>query len=150
MKKIKIGLAVMAAALAFLIVAGCTVPEVVTNPDGSQSTNMVVDPKLTSGIEIGGAINTATAPVNPFWPVVSAGLAAIAAVATAVAKVQNTQKSNAVLQKENVTAQLRSVVIAVDDLDDAKVKQAIQAQAINDGTEASLRSTVKSVGVGRI
>lgn len=72
--KLILGLLIVA-----VIIVGCTVPEVVQNPDGTTSTNLVVDPRVTNAIETGKAINTVTAPFNPYSPVVTTilGLATV-------------------------------------------------------------------------
>lgn len=64
-----------------VIIVGCTVPEVVQNPDGTTSTNLVVDSRITGAIETGKAINAVTAPFNPYSPVVTTVLSLATAIA---------------------------------------------------------------------
>ncbi len=143
MKRIEIWMAVMIASLLFLVVSGCTVPQVTQAPDGTTSTNYVVDPRFETGILTGRAVNTATAPVNPYSPIVEIGLGAAAAIAAWFAKRKNDQASGSM-------AQLKTVIQAVDALDDVKIKEAIQAHAVRVGTETELSKTVKGVGSGLI
>lgn len=131
----------LASLLVIATIVACTVPEVVTNPDGSTSTNQVVDPRLTAGITTGQAINTASAPLNPFWPAVSAILGSVAVIATAVAKIKTDQKNG-------VQSQLVSVVKGVNNAADTKTKEAISEQATTDGVETALNKTVKGVESG--
>lgn len=143
MKKIKIALSIMAAALTVVLISGCTVPQVVTNPDGTTSTNQVVDPKLTTGIVIAKATNQATAPVNPFAALIDIGLGALAVGAGWVAKRKNDKASaNELL--------LKTVIQAIDALDDQKVKDAVQSHAVKIGVEGELNTAVQKVGVGAI
>ncbi len=137
-KNIILGAALVVAAIMFV---SCTVPEVVQNPDGTSTTNDVVDPRLTTGLATGHAVNQATAPVNPFWPVISAALAAVGAVATAVAKVKTDQRNSAV-------GQLRAVVQTVNAYDKQDLKDAIQDHAAKVGVEGALNKTVKQVESG--
>lgn len=127
--------------LAAVVLAGCTQPVVTTNPDGTTSTNHVVDPRLTTALNTAQTVNTATAQFNPWFPLTTAALGALAAIATAFATVKNSQKNK-------VQAQLVSVVRAVNDHGDAKTKNAIQERAESDGTEVDLHKTVKGVESG--
>jgi hypothetical protein len=131
---------------AFLILAAlitaCTVPQVVTHSDGTSETNHVVDPKLTTAITTGRAVNIATAPVNPYSPLVEIGLGLAAATAGWMAKRKNDKAAaNELL--------LRTVVQAIDNLDDAKVKEAIQSHASNIGVEGELNTAVQKIGTGQ-
>lgn len=128
---------------ALTYITGCTVPQVVTNPDGSTSTNHVVDPRITTAITTAGAVNVATAPVNPFTVPIEIGLSALAAGFAWFAKRKNDQHIE-------TRAQLVSVIRAVDDHGDVKVKEAIQKQAEADGTGAALHKNVKAVDSGLI
>jgi hypothetical protein len=124
-------------------ITGCTTPQVVTNPDGSSSTNHVVDPRVTTGLAVGSAVNTATAPVNPAFPFVEVGLSAVAAGFGWFAKRKNDKAAaNELL--------LKTVVQAIDALDDQKVKDAIKTHAVNVGTESALNTVVQKIGSGII
>lgn len=124
-------------------IVACTVPQVVTNPDGSTSTNQVVDPRLATGIEAARAGNAASAPFNPFAHLVEIGLTAVAAGAGWVAKRKNDKAAaNELL--------LKTVIQAIDALDDQKVKDAVSAHATKVGVEGALNTTVQKVGSGLI
>lgn len=133
----------LASIIVIATIVACTVPQVVTSPDGTTATNQVVDPKFDNLIATAEAMNQASAQVNPWWPIVSAALAAVGAVATAVAKVKSDGKNS-------LQGQLVSVIRAVDDSGDDKLKAAIQARAESDGTESALHKTVKQVGAGAL
>ncbi len=132
-------------ALAFLIV-GCTVARV-TPADPVKgtpaSTNYVVDPKLTQGLATAGAINTATAPVNPFSPAVDIGLGTIAAIAGWVAK----RKNDALAAQTLLT---KTVVQGVEYADNQVVKDVISTHAGKIGVEGELNTFVQKVGSGGI
>lgn len=126
-----------------VIVAGCTAPQTVQQPDGTVSTNYVADPKLIAGIEVAKGINAATAPVNPFAGLIEIGLGAVAVGAGWVAKRKNDKAAaNELL--------LKTVIQALDSLDDANVKTTIQAHASRIGVEGELNTVVKKVGSGAI
>lgn len=133
-------LSVMAAAL---LVAGCTTARVTESPPGSgnYSTNYVVDPRLEAGLVTAGAVNAATAPVNPFSPLVEIGLGAVAAAATWFAKRKNDQATQA-------NSLLKVVVQGVENSDNADAKKAIQAHAVNVGAEGALNSAVAKINSG--
>jgi hypothetical protein len=124
-------------------ITACTVPKVTSNPDGSAATNWVVDPKLETALTTGRAVNTATAPVNPASPFIEIGLGLVAAGAGWVAKRKNDKAAaNELL--------LKTVIQAIDTLDDAKVKEAVQSHAVKVGVEGELNTTVQKVGSGII
>lgn len=129
--------------LAVIVLVGCTQPVVIKNPDGTTTTNMVVDAKLAAALETGQAVVVATAPVNPWWPIATAALTAIGAIATAIAKVQTGRKNR-------VQAQLTSVIKGVNKKPAGAAKANIKAQAEADGTEDELKKTVKAVEAGII
>jgi hypothetical protein len=135
-------------ALLLALVIGCTTqkitpakPATPTSPAVPAVTNWIVDPRLDATLGTIGDINKATAPVNPFAPLVDIGLGAAALVAAWVAKRKNDANAqNALL--------LKTVVQAVDGLDQQPVKDAIQAHAARVGVEGELNQVVKSVGSG--
>jgi hypothetical protein len=116
---------------------------VTVNPDGSSSTNYVVDPRVTTGLATAGAVNAATASMNPYSPFVEIGLGAVAAGFGWFAKRKNDKAAaNELL--------LKTVVQAIDNLDDQKVKDAIQTHAVKVGAEGDLNTAVKKIGSGLI
>jgi len=145
MKKLKI--VSVAFCMAFTLycavtyITGCTVPQVVTNPDGTVSTNQVVDPRAITVIETTRAVNVATGQVNPYSPLVEIGLGTAALVLGWFAKRKNDEKNG-------VQSQLVSVIKGVNNADDAKVKEQILSQASTDGVETALNKTVKGVESG--
>lgn len=141
--KTKIGLTIIASCLAFLIISGCTTPQVATNPDGSTSTNSVVDPRLATAILTAKAVNQATVPVNPAVTLIDLGLGAVAVGAGWFAKRKNDKAAASELL-------LKTVIQAIETLDDQKVKDAISEHAVNVGVEGKLNTAVKQVGSGII
>lgn len=138
--KIIVGLIVMVACLTFLV-GGCTVPVVTEQPDGTASTNHIVDPKLATALAAARASNAATAPINPYSPLLEIGLGLAAAGAGWYAKRKNdAAAANALLTK--------TIIQAIDTLDDSKIKDAIQVHAVKVGVEGELNQTVKQVGSG--
>ena len=126
-----------------ILLAGCTAPQTVQQPDGTVSTNYVADPKLIAGIEVAKAVNTSTAPVNPFAGLIEVGLSAVAVGAGWFAKRKNDKAAASELL-------LKTIVQAIDSLDDANVKTTIQAHASRIGVEGELDTVVKKVGSGSI
>lgn len=129
MKKLLLG------ALLCVSLAACTTTKVVEEPPGSgnYSTNVVLDPKFTNAVGTIGAVNDATAPINPFHGLISIGLGAVAAGAAWWAKYKNTRR------------QLETVIAGVESVGGAAVKTAIHNQAVADKIEGSLSKTVKQV-----
>lgn len=80
MKNIK---ALIALVILGTILAACTVPEVVTNPDGTVSTNLVVDPRVTQGLNTAKAVTQLTAPMNPYAEPIITGLSVLSTAAVA-------------------------------------------------------------------
>lgn len=137
MKKNMLTLAIVA-----VMLIGCTSAQVTKNPStGQNQTNYVVDPKLTSTLGTIGAINAASAPVNPFSGLVEIGLGATALIAAWFAKRKNDQAAASALLT-------KTLVQAVDGLDQQPVKDAIQAHAVRVGVEGQLNQVVKAVGSG--
>jgi len=97
----------IAVTLIALIVTACTVPQVVSNPDGTTSTNQVVDPKLTNSLSVAQGVNTATAPLNPFSGLIDLGLGLTTAVASFIAAKKN---SDAAKQKKAADALAEAIV----------------------------------------
>lgn len=143
MKKIKFCLALMAACLAFIIVSGCTTAKTVTNPDGTTQQVYSPDPRLTTAIEAGRAGNAVSAPFNPFSYWIEIGLGTLAAGAGWVAKRKNDKAAADALL-------LKTVIQAIDALDDDKAKEVIQKHATSVGVEGALNSRVQQVGAGII
>lgn len=131
-----------------LIVIGCTTqkitpakPATPTSPAVPAVTNYIVDPRLDNTLATIGAVNTATAPVNPFSPVVNIALGTAAALAAWFAKRKNDQAAQSALLT-------KTMIQAVDALDQQPVKDAIQAHAVRVGVEGELNQVVKGVGSG--
>lgn len=140
MKKLLISLAVTA-----LLVTGCTTPQVAETPPGSgnYSTNYITDPKLTAALTTIGAVNAATAPVNPYSPLVEIGLGAAALMASWFAKRKNDQAATS-------AALLKATVIGVEDAAHPETKKAIQESASRLGVEGELGTFVRSVNGGQL
>lgn len=133
---------IIAVTIVALMLVGCTSPQVTQNPStGQNQTNYVVDPKLTTTLETIGAINDATKPVNPFSGLVEIGLGATALIAAWFAKRKNDQAAASALLT-------KTVVQAVDAINQQPVKDAIQAHAVRVGVEGELNQVVKKVGSG--
>lgn len=142
--KIIMNLAIIASCLLILLFpVACTVSKPVVNPDGSTNVVHEVDPRLTAGLAIGSAANAASAPVNPSAPWVELGLGAIAVGAGWVAK-RKTDKAAA------DQLLLKTVIQALDTLNDNAVKEAVQKYATQAGVEGKLNTAVKQVGAGVI
>jgi len=136
--------------LAFLLalIIGCTTEKVTpakpatpTSPATPAVTNWIVDPRFDTTLTTIGGVNQATAPVNPFAPAVTIALGAAAALASWFAKRKNDQAATSALLT-------KTVVQAVDALDQQPVKDAIQAHATRVGVEGALNQVVKQVGSG--
>jgi hypothetical protein len=129
-----------------LFVPSCTVSKPVTQPDGSVKEVHSVDPRLSTAIDTGRAVNAATAPMNPYSPLVEIGLGLTAALAGWVAKRKNDKAAaNELLAK--------TLVQAINNLDDDKaeiVKPAIKDHAVSLGVEGDLSQFVKRVESGSI
>lgn len=141
MKKNIIALTILA-----VLIVGCTVARVTpADPVAGTpaTTNYIVDPKLTQGLATAGAINAATAPVNPAYPLVEIGLGAIAAAAAWFAKRKNDQLAAQTLLT-------KTVVQSIDAQDNQTVKDAISAHAGKIGVEGELNTFVQKVGSGSI
>ena len=141
--KTKMKYIVLSCVVIICAVTACTTAKVTppTVPGNPPSTNWIVDPKLTTALVTAGAINTATAPVNPLSPAVDIGLAAIAALAAWVAKRKNDQAAQSALL-------LKTVVQGVENAANPAVKAAIQAHAGVIGVEGELGTTVAKVNSG--
>ena len=135
--------AIVIIAIIAITFVGCTVPQAVTHPDGTSTTNQVVDPKLDQGIIVARATNAATAPINPFAALIDWGLATVAAGALLVAKAKNDKASKSSLL-------LKTVVQTIDALDQQPIKDAVQSHAANIGVEGDLNRFVKQVSSGAI
>lgn len=131
------------AIIALITVVGCTVPQVTQNPDGSTSTKHVVDPSLSNGLLAARAANAASTPFNPFAYLGEVVLAATTVGAGWVAK----RKNDSAAANELL---LKTVIQAIDSLDDQKVKDAVQSHASKIGVEGELNTTVQRVGSGLI
>jgi len=133
------------AVLVFVAVwlVACTTPQVVTHPDGTTSTNEIVDPNLSAGLLIARGANAASAPTNPAAPLIELALLATTVGAGWVAKRKNDKAAaNQLL--------LKTVIQAIDSLDDQKVKEAVQSHASRVGVEGELYTAVQKVGSGAI
>jgi len=131
--------------IVFAIIAvsfvACTVPQTVTKPDGTISTNHIVDPKLENGLIAARTVNAASAPFNPFAYATEIALSLATVGAGWVAKRKNDKSAaNELL--------LKTVIQAIDSLDDEKIKGVIQDHAVKIGVEGELNTAVKKVGSG--
>lgn len=143
--KIIVGLIVMVACLTFLI-GGCTAQVAVQHPDGSTTTNHVVDPNLTTGITIARASNAASAPFNPYSPLVEIGLGLVAAGAGWYAK----RKNDAAGANELLIKTLVQAINQLSESDAATIKPLVQDHAKTIGVEGDLNTFVKRVESGLI
>ena len=134
---------ILTLATAALLLVGCTTTKVDETPPGSghYTTNTIVSPKLEAVLTTAGAVNTATAPVNPFSPLITIGLAAITAGASWFAKYKNDKANSSALL-------LRTVVQGVENSGSAEAKKAIETHAINLGVEGDLGQTVRHINSG--
>jgi len=138
--------------LAFLLalIIGCTTEKVTpakpatpTSPATPAVTNWIVDPRLDATLTTVGAVNQATAPVNPFSPVVTIALGAAAALASWFAKRKNDQAAQSELL-------FKTVVQGVENAANPAVKAAIQAHAGIIGVEGELGTAVQKINNGSI
>lgn len=138
-KNILIGAMLVLTILA-VIVAGCTVPQTVQNPDGSTGTNYVVDPKFTTGLEAAGALNTTTGAigVNPYASLIGWVIGVIGAAAGWVAKIR-TDRANKLL---------KVVVQGVEQSKSEAAKSAIEAHSANAGVKLELDTAVQKIVSG--
>lgn len=126
------------------LIAACTTAKVTpATPTTPASTNWIVDPRLATGLATAGAVNAATAAVNPYSPAIEIGLGAIAALAAWVAKSKNDKATQAALL-------LKTVIQGVENSGAVEVKQAIQAQATAVGVEGALGTIVQAVNSGNL
>tara|TARA_R110000868_G_scaffold341505_2_gene602368 strand:+ start:1145 stop:1582 length:438 start_codon:yes stop_codon:yes gene_type:complete len=138
-------------AVLFLALAvGCTTqkitpakPATPTEPATPAVTNYIVDPRLDSTLGTIGEINKATAPINPFSPLVDIGLGAAALIAAWVAKRKNDQAAQSALL-------FKTVVQGVENAANPTVKAAIQAHAGVIGVEGELGTAVQKINNGSL
>lgn len=133
-----------------LVLIGCTTqkitpakPATPTSPAEPAVTNYIVDPRFDSALTTIGAVNTATAPVNPFSPVVEIALGAAAALAAWFAKRKNDQAAESALL-------FKTVVQGVENAANPDVKAAIQAHAGIIGVEGELGTAVQKINNGQL
>lgn len=132
--KLLLGLLIVA-----VVIIGCTVPEIVQNPDGTTSTNLVVDPRVTQGIETAKAVNALTAPMNPYAPVINTGLGLATVIATAWGSI-------ATFFSRRNKKLLTTVVLGVEKAPSAEgVKSSIEAQSADAGVKLQLDSVVQKI-----
>jgi len=135
MKKLKVLAALIIAAFTL---AACTVPEVVTQPDGTTITNQVVDPRVTAAIETAAVVNTATAPVNPYFGIVSVVLGLAATVSA-------TWGTIATLLKRKSDRYLAVAVKGVEASGSAEAKSAIETKAADAGVKLEFDAVVQKI-----
>lgn len=134
----------LAVALLSACITACTTAKVTpATPTTPATTNYIVDPRLTTTLTTIGDVNKATAPVNPFAPLIDIGLGAAALIASWVAKRKNDQAAQSSLL-------LKTVIQAVDAIDQQPIKDAIQAHAVRVGSEVQLNQVVKKVSSGLV
>ena len=128
-----------------VLLVGCVSARKYENPPGSgQYTNdYVVDPRLVTALETAKATNTATAPLNPYSPVVDIALLAATSIAGWFAKRKNDE---AAANKKLLT----TVVQGVEQADNAQVKTAIRDHAVRVGVEGDLNTAVAKITSGQI
>ena len=124
-----------------LVLVACTVPEVVTQPDGSSITNQVPDPRIDQTIGAIKAVNDASRPVNPYAGLVDLGLAATTAGAAIWA-------GFATYFKNKNWKLFRTVVQGVEQTPTPDAKQAIAAHSGNVGNRLELDAAVQKVVSG--
>ncbi len=134
-----LGIAILAG---FALVA-CTTTRTVTNPDGSTNVVHITDPRLTAGLEAAKAANDISRPFNPVASLVDLGLLLTTGAAAFVAKRKNDRAAADQLL-------VKTLIQAVDQLGDPKVKEAIQTHAVRVGVEGELNQKVQQVGSGLI
>lgn len=131
-------------------VIGCTtarvtpaVPATPTTPAIPATTNYIIDPGLSNAIVTIGSVNDVTRAINPFSPIVDIGLTAALAIAGFIAKRKNDQLAAQTLLT-------KTVVQAIDAIDQQPVKDAIQTHAARIGVEGELNQFVQKVGSGSL
>lgn len=135
MKKLRTLIALVLAAVAL---TACTVPGVVTQPDGTTVTNQVPDPRGLAAIETIKSINTVTAPVNPYAAPISVVLGIIGSVWALVAQVKNIR-----------TQKLFKVVVqGIEQSASDPAKVAIANHSANAGVKLELDSAVQKIVSG--
>lgn len=144
MKKLKFLIPI----LLFAAIVGCTTQKITpakpatdTSPATPAITNYIVDPRLDNTLTTIGAINKATAPVNPFSPLVDIALGAATLVAGWIAKRKNDQANQSALL-------FKTVVQGVENAANPAVKAAIQAHAGIIGVEGELGTAVQKINNG--
>jgi hypothetical protein len=126
-------------ALAALVIIGCTSTQVTHDPvTGNSVTNTIVDPRLTTGIDIARGVNAVTAPVSPWSGLIDYALVAVAGIAGIIAKRKNDQRNKQ-------ATLLKTVVQAVEATNNAEVKEAISNHAVNMGVQGELHSEVQKI-----
>lgn len=135
MKQVKTFLALILMACAL---TACTVPEVVTQSDGTTVTNQVPDPQALTVLETLKTVNTATAPVNPYAAPLGIILGLVGSVWGVIAQIKNikTQKL------------FRVVVQGVEQSANDPAKTAIANHSANAGVKLELDSAVQKIVSG--
>lgn len=119
--------------------ASCTMPEVTNNPDGTSSTNLVVDSRISQAIATGQVLVDATAAVNPYAGPIKIGLSLASAIATAWGAI-----ATFFFNKKN--KQFKTVVKAIEVAPDNKgVKLNVEAFASKAGIGDSLHADVQKI-----
>lgn len=144
MKKIKIALSIMVAALTILVVTGCTATKTVTNPDGSQSVVHELDPRTKATLDTIGTIGGVVPP--PYGWIIGLGASLVAAVGTGAANYKNKREANAnktkAAQLEDVMTTIIQGVEAAGEAA-ANVKKHIEARSITDGNKLLVDAAVQ-------
>jgi hypothetical protein len=135
---------ILAVALIAIGIIGCTVAKVTPATSTTPAfTEYSPDPRLTNALATAGAINSVTAPVNPYSFPIQVGLGAVAAIAAWVAK-NKTDKAN------QQALLLKTVIQGVENAAQPAVKEAIKSQASAIGVEGELSTTVQKVNSGQL
>lgn len=124
-----------------VLLIGCTVPEVVSQPDGTAVTNQVPSPQLTDTLTTIGAINDVSAPVNPYAGLIKILIGVVSTGAAAWASIMTWYN--------NRNKKLLKVVVqGVEQSKSAEAKSAIEAHSANAGVKLELDSAVQEIVTG--
>lgn len=116
-----------------LLIVGCAVTRTIEDPPGSGHLKKVAetDPRFTNALNTAKAVGDATAPVNPWYGLVTVLFGAAAGVAE--------------WNRRRKQAQLDAVIAGVEAKGGTEVKTAIQNVAMANGVEAALNKSVQKV-----
>lgn len=107
-----------------------------TNTGSETNTVFLPAPKVQHALEQLNALNSITAPVNPYSPVVAGLLTGVSGLLAWIAKRKTDEAT-----KANATAQ--TVILGVESAKDAKVKEAVKTVARVRGNSQDVDSLVQ-------